>query len=58
MRTSGVANDAPLTVVVFVVALVFLVLLAGGPSEFMHAVQHVAEPVVSSVVQFFHGAKT
>jgi hypothetical protein len=47
MRTSGAATESQMTVMVCLVALGILMLLAGGPSEFMtrceRALQGVAE---------------
>ena len=51
MRTSGVASDRPLTFVVFFIALAFLVILAGGPMQFLLTVQHTVEAIVGLMVR-------
>ncbi len=52
MRPSGVASERPMTFVVCLVALGFLVILAGGPSEFVLTVQQTIRSVAATVVQF------
>ena len=52
MRTSGVASDRPLTFVVFFIALAFLVILAGGPMQFLLTVQRTVEVIVGLIVGF------
>ena len=55
MRTSGVESDTPLTVAVLLIALAFLVVLAGGPSQFMLVIQQTLEPLVSAITRFYQG---
>jgi hypothetical protein len=52
MRTSGVASERSLTVVVLLLALALLVILAGGPFEFMYTVQRAIHSMASIIVQF------
>jgi hypothetical protein len=58
MRTSGVASDTQLTLAVFLIALAFLVVLAGGPSQFMLAIQHTVEATTATIAQLFHQMRT
>lgn len=57
MRTSGVASDTQMTVAVFLVLLAFLVVLAGGPLQFMLAIQYTIEAVVSTMAQLYRGTR-
>lgn len=52
MRTSGIASEKPMTLVVCLVAVGFLVMLAGGPSEFMHLFQQTVDSAAASVMKF------
>jgi len=54
MRPSGVVSEKALTAVVFLVALGFMVMLAGGPSEFMLSIQKTLEPIAVSVIHMVH----
>ncbi len=58
MRTSGVASDTQLTLAVFLIALAFLVVLAGGPSQFMLAIQQTLEATTATIVQLYHQMRT
>ncbi len=57
MRTSGTATESRLTVAILVVALGLLVLLAGGPTEFLKLVEAALESAASSAYQAFQGAR-
>ena len=47
MRTSGAATETSMTVVVTLIALTLLVYFAGGPREFMLALQRTVATVGS-----------
>ena len=55
MRTSGIASDRPLTIAVVVVSIGFLVVLAGGPSQFLFTIEHTLEGLVTAVAHFAQG---
>lgn len=57
MRTSGVVSDLPFTVAIFLIALAFLVVLAGGPSQFALAVEHTLEAALQAVTQLVQGLR-
>lgn len=43
MRTSGVGSENQMTLVIFVIALGFLMALAGGPGQLMLDIEHTLE---------------
>jgi hypothetical protein len=49
MRTSGAATETNMTIVVIIIAFALLVFFAGGPREFLLAVQRTIEWVGSLV---------
>ena len=49
MRTSGADNESQLVVAVACVALGFVVLLAGGPSQFLTTCEQALRGVATSV---------
>lgn len=51
MRTSGAATETRLTVAIGIVALGVIVLLAGGPANFMIACEHALRAVAESIYQ-------
>jgi hypothetical protein len=55
MRTSGIASERPLTIAVFLIAVGFLMVLAGGPSEFFIAIERALEAVVAMARQVAQG---
>jgi hypothetical protein len=57
MSTSGIASEGKLTVAVFLIALAFLVVLAGGPSEFMLAVERTLEAAAAGVYQIYQNTR-
>ena len=48
MRTSGAATESRMTVAVCLVALLILVVLAGGPAEFMGSCERFLRGVAES----------
>ena len=58
MRTSGALSEGRLTVAVFLIAFGFLVVLMGGPSEFMLTIQQGLEAVQATIVQMYQGTRT
>lgn len=57
MRTSGIASEGKMTVVVFLIAIAFMVVLAGGPSEFMTLVERTIEAAAAGVFQMYQNAR-
>jgi small-conductance mechanosensitive channel len=55
MRPSGAGSETQLTVAIVLVAIVFLVILAGGPSQLMRLVEQTLEAVVKSAADLYHG---
>jgi len=49
MRTSGAATETRMTLAVALVALGIVMLLAGGPSEFMFACENMLRQVAESI---------
>jgi hypothetical protein len=45
MRTSGAVTESSMTIVVTLIAVTLLVIFAGGPREFLLALQHTVETV-------------
>lgn len=54
MRTSGAPNETSMIIVVGVIAVALLVVLAGGPSEFMYTVERGLRSVAISVGGLLH----
>jgi hypothetical protein len=46
-----------MTVVVFLIAIAFMVVLAGGPSEFMTAIERTLEAAAAGVFQMYQNAR-
>ena len=57
MRTSGIASEGKMTVVIFLIAVAFMVVLAGGPSEFMTAIERTLEAAAAGVFQMYQNAR-
>lgn len=51
MRTSGAATETRLTLAMGVIALGVIMLLAGGPANFMIACEHALRSVAESIYQ-------
>jgi len=46
-----------MTVVIFLIAIAFMVVLAGGPSEFMTLVERTLEAAAAGVFQMYQNAR-
>lgn len=57
MRSSGRASETQLTFVVTLVAIGFLVILAGGPVQVMADVEHMLEAVAAAIVQVYQNVR-
>ena len=57
MRTSGIASEGKMTVVVFLIAIAFMVVLAGGPSEFMLAIERTLKAAAAGAYQIYQNAR-
>ncbi len=57
MRTSGIASEGKLTVIIFLIAIGFMMVLAGGPSEFMTAIERTLEAAADGVFQMYQNAR-
>ena len=57
MRSSGRASETQLTFVVTLVAIGFLVILAGGPGQVMADAEHMLEAVAAAIVQFYQNVR-
>jgi hypothetical protein len=57
MKTPAVASETKLTVAIFLVAVVFLMVLAGGPSEFMLAIERTLESVAAGLYRVYQSAR-
>jgi hypothetical protein len=57
MRTSGAATETNLTVAVFLIALACLVVLAGGPSEFLSTLERVLEAATGAIYSVYQSAR-
>ena len=55
MRTSGIASDRPMTIAVILVSIGFLIVLAGGPSQFLFTIEHTLEGFMTAAAQFAQG---
>jgi|KBSSwiStaDraftv2_1062776.scaffolds.fasta_scaffold667240_2 hypothetical protein len=55
MRTSGIASDRPMTIAVILVSIGFLIVLAGGPSQFLFIIEHTLERLLVMAAQFAQG---
>lgn len=53
MRTSGAATESRMTLAISLVALGVLMLLAGGPAEFMLASERALQKVAETAYQFW-----
>ena len=58
MRTSGVGTENQLTIVVLIIAMAFVVMFAGGPSQFMHTVESGREGFAQGVHDMVLKART
>ena len=57
MRASGIASEGKLTVVIFLIAIAFMVVLAGGPSEFMTLLERTLEAAAAGAFQMYQNAR-
>jgi hypothetical protein len=57
MRASGKGSDGKMTVVILLLALGFMVVLAGGPSEFMTLVERTLEAAAAGVFQMYQNVR-
>ena len=57
MRGSGIASEGKLTVAIFLIAIAFMMVLAGGPSEFMLAIERTLEAAVASIYQIYQNTR-
>jgi hypothetical protein len=57
MRTSGIASEGKLTVAVFLIAIGFLMVLAGGPSQFMMVVERTLEAAATGVYEIYQNMR-
>jgi hypothetical protein len=57
MRTSGTGSETGMTVAIALIAVAFLVILAGGPSEFMLAVERTLEAVAGTVYHAYRNVR-
>jgi hypothetical protein len=57
MRTSGIASEGKLTVAVFLIAIAFLVVLAGGPSQFMQVVERALEAAATGIYEIYQNMR-
>jgi len=57
MRTSGRASETQLTFVVALVAIGFLVILNGGPGQFMADVEQMLEAVAAAILQVYQNVR-
>jgi len=55
MRTSGIASDRPMTVAVVLVSIGFLIILAGGPGQFLFIIERTLEWLLVTAAQFAQG---
>lgn len=55
MRTSGIASERTLTIAVFLIAVSFLVVLAGGPHEFFTAIERTLEGLLAMAQRVAQG---
>jgi small-conductance mechanosensitive channel len=55
MKSSGVQSETKMTVAIVLVAVVFLVVLAGGPSQLMRVIEQTLEALVKSATDLYHG---
>jgi hypothetical protein len=55
MRTSGIASDRPMTIAVILVSIGFLIVLAGGPSQFLFLIERTLEMMLVTAAQFAQG---
>jgi len=46
-----------MTVVIFLIAMAFMVVLAGGPSEFMLAIERTLEAAAAGAYQIYQSAR-
>jgi len=51
MRTSGASTESRMTIAMALIALGVLVVLAGGPSDFMKACESMLRSVAESIYQ-------
>ena len=57
MRTSGIASEGKLTVAIFLIAIAFLMVLAGGPVQFMLAIERTLEAVAASAYHVYQSIR-
>jgi len=57
MRTSGAASETGMTVAIAVIALIFLIVLAGGPADFFLAIERTLEAIGGSLYHAYQNAR-
>jgi hypothetical protein len=57
MRASGKGSEGTMTVVILLLAIGFMVVLAGGPSEFMTAIERTLEAAAAGVLQMYQNIR-
>jgi hypothetical protein len=57
MRTSGIASEGKLTVVIFLIAIAFMMVLAGGPSEFILVIERTLEAAAAGLFQIYQNTR-
>ena len=58
MRISpAIASETKLTIAIFLIAVGFLMVLAGGPTEFMLAVERTLESVAAGIYHIYQSAR-
>ena len=55
MRTSGIASERPMTIAVILVSIGFLIVLAGGPSQFLYNIERTLEWLLVTAARFAQG---
>ena len=51
------ASENKLTIAIFLIAIAFLIVLAGGPTEFMVAVEQTLESVAGGVYRIYQNVR-
>ena len=52
------ASENKLTIAIFLIAIAFLMVLAGGPTEFMVAVERTLESVAGGVYRIYQNVRS
>jgi hypothetical protein len=53
----SVASENKLTIAIFLIAIAFLMVLAGGPTEFMLAVERTFESIAAGVYRIYQSIR-